>query len=68
MSITNDRSAKSGRGYWGRPNLVSSLFCNLNIEDVPLSAPLKHELEIWIRQYGEWIDWKNNGIFRMALN
>ena len=63
MSIENDRSAKSRRGYRADPIWCHRCYCNLNIEDVPLSDQLKHELDIWIRQYGEWIDWKNDGIF-----
>ncbi|WP_155591059.1 hypothetical protein [Lysinibacillus cavernae] len=35
-------------------------FCNLNIEEVPISNQLKQQLETWIRQYGEWIDWGND--------
>ncbi|MCR1836038.1 hypothetical protein NSA56_17005 [Oceanobacillus caeni] len=31
--------------------------CNLNIEDIPISARLVEELSYWKAKYGEWIDW-----------
>ncbi|MFS0783168.1 hypothetical protein [Bacillus sp. 1P06AnD] len=31
--------------------------CNLELEDMPISAELKKELLEWGISYGEWIDW-----------
>jgi len=34
--------------------------CNLDIEDVPISAGLAEELSSWAMKYGEWIDWSKD--------
>lgn len=34
--------------------------CQLDIEDVPISAGLAEELLSWAMKYGEWIDWNND--------
>lgn len=31
--------------------------CNLELEDIPISAELAEELSFWAMKYGEWIDW-----------
>lgn len=33
---------------------------NLNLEEVPLSHELITELDLWMRGYGKWIDWKTD--------
>lgn len=35
---------------------------NLAAEDFIQSVELKRELQLWINDYGTWIDWKNDGI------
>jgi hypothetical protein len=37
-------------------------YYNFEIEYVPISIELKSELMEWISNYGEWIDWDNDGI------
>lgn len=33
---------------------------NLDIEEIPMSQPLKDKLTKWARQYGIWIDWEQD--------
>lgn len=40
---------------------------NLHVEDFALSNELKQELQDWISDYGEWIDWKNDGIVKNGV-
>lgn len=34
--------------------------CNLDIEEIPISAKLADELSSWAMRYGEWIDWNKD--------
>ncbi|WP_406944269.1 hypothetical protein ACJA3J_12985 [Halobacillus sp. SY10] len=36
--------------------------CNLDIEEIPIKLDLKLELFEWVKKYGGWIDWDNDGI------
>ena len=44
------------------PIWCNKCYCNLDLEDIPISAELKLELMEWIRKYGEWIDWGKDRI------
>ncbi|MGN7477290.1 hypothetical protein ACTHOQ_05500 [Solibacillus silvestris] len=39
-------------------------FANLDMNDFPLPPELKKELQAWIADYGQWIDWENDGIVK----
>ncbi|GAF63353.1 PTS system transporter subunit IIB [Bacillus sp. TS-2] len=34
--------------------------CNLDLDDITISSPLKRELMCWAQEYGEWIDWNRD--------
>ncbi len=35
-------------------------FCNLEVDELPISKQLKTSLKRWAASYGEWIDWEND--------
>lgn len=40
---------------------------NLDIEEIPISQPLKEKLVQWARQYGSWMDWENNVMYTNGI-
>lgn len=44
------------------PIWCNQCYCNLDIEEIPISLDLKSELMKWIGKYGEWIDWDKDEI------
>ncbi|MEM1505810.1 hypothetical protein RG959_20645 [Domibacillus sp. 8LH] len=41
----------------GDPIWCSRCGCNLDLDEISLSAELKEELSEWMVNYGSWIDW-----------
>ena len=63
--VTNSLKVEGDVG--ADPIWCNSCGCNLDIEDVPISAELAKELSNWTTKYGEWIDWDSDKLLPNGL-